>query len=121
VGSDGFVVIPAPREVKMLAGKGLMYNDLKGVYLADAGDKGVWSRKYKEKLSAAQKEIKRYEKTSTILKTLGKKAHRKLNNFEQAWSILKPVYSKTRFIANPDSYLMDGDKTHIANRRPDLA
>jgi len=85
VGSDGFVVIHAPREVKMLAGKGLMYNDLKGVYLADAGDKGV------------------------------------LNNFEQAWSILKPVYSKTRFIANPDSYLMDGDKTHIANRRPDLA
>jgi hypothetical protein len=129
--------------------------------LPDAGDKGAWSKKYEEKLSAAQKEIKRHEKTSTILKTLGKKAHRnryhieiltaindfqittarillavgecdvkasidtkanlrkELNNFEQAWSKLKTVYSKTRFIANPDSYLMD-DVKHIANRRPGL-
>ncbi|MCP4626609.1 MAG: family 20 glycosylhydrolase, partial [bacterium] len=39
-----FVVIPAPREVKMLAGKGLMYNDLKGVYLAGGSLRPVMGR-----------------------------------------------------------------------------
>jgi hypothetical protein len=45
---------------------------------------------------------------------------KELDNFEKAWSNLKTVYSKTRFIANPDSYLMDGNEKHIANQRPDL-
>jgi hypothetical protein len=45
---------------------------------------------------------------------------KELNNFEKVWSNLKAVYGKTRFIANPDSYLMDGNEKHIANQRPDL-
>lgn len=32
--SDVFVVIPAPRQIKMLGGKGLMFSDLRKVYLA---------------------------------------------------------------------------------------
>lgn len=43
-----------------------------------------------------------------------------LDDFENAWSNLKAVYAKTRFIENPESYLMDGDTHHIANARPDL-
>ncbi|MCP4625383.1 MAG: hypothetical protein GY850_17955, partial [bacterium] len=45
---------------------------------------------------------------------------KELENFEQAWSKLKTVYSKTRFIANPDGYVMDSHNTHIANQRPGL-
>lgn len=148
-------------------GKGFYANSVrrrpkKLIDLPDAGDSRAWSKKYKDKLDQAKKEIERYKKTSAILETLTKKARRnqyhieiltatndfqittarillaigqcdvkgsgkakanlrkELDNFEKAWSKLKTVYSKTRFIANPDSYLMDGDKTHIANQRPDL-
>lgn len=130
--------------------------------LPDVAGKGTWSKKYKEKLTRVKKEIERYKKTSAILESLSRKAHRnryhieiltatndfqittakillavgdcdvkgssqaranlqkELDNFEKAWSNLKTVYGKTRFIANPDSYLMDGNEKHIANQRPDL-
>lgn len=130
--------------------------------LPDGGTTGAWSKKYEKKLSDAEKELERYERTSAILETLSNKAYRnryhiellgaindfqittarimlaigerdvkatskakanlrkELDGFEKAWSELKAIYSKTRFIANPDSYLMDGDEKHIANQRPDL-